>query len=53
MFPTVIGAEVMVYNLPGMPANSITLDGPTIADIYMGKITKWNDADDQGAQSGR
>jgi phosphate transport system substrate-binding protein len=42
-FPPVIGAEVMVVNLPGIQAGQMTLDGPTIADIYLGKITKWND----------
>ncbi len=44
MFPTVIGAEVIVYNLPGVPTNTMVLDGATLADIYLGKITKWNDA---------
>src|SRR5215813_12713485 len=39
--PTVAGAVVMTYNLPGNP--NLKLDGPTIADIYLGKITKWND----------
>jgi phosphate transport system substrate-binding protein len=43
MFPTVIGAEVIVYNLPGIKSGSLTIDGPTLANIYMGKITKWND----------
>ena len=42
-FPPVIGGEVMVVNLPGIKANQMTLDGPTIADIYLGKITKWDD----------
>ena len=39
--PTVAGAVVMTYNLPGNPA--LKFDGQTIADIYLGKITKWND----------
>jgi len=43
MFPTVVGAEVMVYNLPGIPSNTLVLDGPTVADIYLGKVAKWND----------
>ncbi|MBV9695258.1 MAG: phosphate ABC transporter substrate-binding protein PstS [Alphaproteobacteria bacterium] len=43
MFPTVIGAEVLVYHLGGIPSNSLVIDGPTLADIYLGKITKWND----------
>jgi phosphate transport system substrate-binding protein len=44
MFPAVIGAEVLVYNLPSIKSAEMVLDGPTIANIYMGKITKWNDA---------
>jgi phosphate transport system substrate-binding protein len=39
--PTVAGAVVLTYNLPGNPA--IKLDGPTIANIFLGNITKWND----------
>src|SRR5947208_11220111 len=42
-FPPVIGGEVLVVNLPGVQPGQMTLDGPTIADIYLGKITKWND----------
>ncbi len=40
--PTVAGAVAITYNLPGV--SSIKLDGSTLADIYLGKITKWNDA---------
>ena len=40
--PTVAGAVAVIYNLPGV--TSLKLDGPTLADIYLGKITKWNDA---------
>lgn len=39
--PTVAGAVVVTYNLPGAP--KLRLDGPTIADIFLGKILKWND----------
>jgi phosphate transport system substrate-binding protein len=39
--PTVAGAVVIVSNLPGNP--SLKLDGDTIAAIYLGEITKWND----------
>ena len=39
--PTVAGAVVMSYNLPGNPA--LTFDGELIADMYLGKIKKWND----------
>jgi phosphate transport system substrate-binding protein len=42
-FPPVIGGEVLVVNLPGIALGQMTLDGPTIANIYLGKITKWND----------
>ncbi len=41
-FPSVLGAVVIAYNLPGF-SGTLRLDGPTIADIFMGKITKWND----------
>jgi phosphate transport system substrate-binding protein len=39
--PTVAGADVVTYNLPGNPA--LQLDGPTLAAIFLGKITNWND----------
>ncbi len=39
--PTVIGAVVVTYNLPGNP--KLRLTGDVVADIYLGKITKWND----------
>jgi phosphate transport system substrate-binding protein len=39
--PTVAGADVVTYNLPGNP--KLKLDGATLVDIYLGKITKWND----------
>ena len=39
--PTVAGAVAITYNLPGV--SDLKLDGPTLADIYLGKITKWND----------
>lgn len=43
-FPTVIGGVVPVVNIPGMKPGAMVLDGKTLADIYLGKITKWNDA---------
>ncbi|MGI8437971.1 MAG: phosphate ABC transporter substrate-binding protein PstS [Chthoniobacterales bacterium] len=48
--PTVAGAVVITYNLPGSPA--LKLDGPTLADIFLGKITKWNDPRIAGMNSG-
>ena len=41
-FPTVLGAVVPAYNLPGVSAE-LKFSGPILADIYLGKITKWND----------
>jgi phosphate transport system substrate-binding protein len=40
-FPTVLGAVVPVYNLPGV--GELKFTGAVLADIYLGKITKWND----------
>lgn len=42
-FPTIIGGIVAIYNLKGIASEEIVLDGKTLADIYEGKITKWND----------
>jgi phosphate transport system substrate-binding protein len=41
-FPDVIGPITISYNLSGV--SSLKLDGPVIADIFQGKITKWNDS---------
>jgi phosphate transport system substrate-binding protein len=41
--PTVLGAVVLTYNLPELRGSRLRLDGPTIADIFLGRITKWND----------
>ena len=42
--PTVIGGDVITYNLPAIGATKLKLDGPTIASIYLGEITRWNDS---------
>jgi phosphate transport system substrate-binding protein len=42
-FPTVMGAVVITYNIPGV-ARPLNLSGDVIADIFSGKITRWNDA---------
>ena len=42
-FPTVIGGVVPVINVVGIGAGTLKLDGVALADIYLGKITKWND----------
>jgi phosphate transport system substrate-binding protein len=43
-FPMIIGGVVPVVNVPGIKPGDLVLDGATIASIYMGEITKWNDA---------
>ncbi|MGH8100702.1 MAG: phosphate ABC transporter substrate-binding protein PstS [Chthoniobacterales bacterium] len=48
--PTVAGADVVVYNLPGNPA--LKLDGETIAGIFLGEIKKWDDAKIAGLNAG-
>ena len=42
-FPTVIGGVVPVVNIKDIGAGQLKLDGATLANIYLGKITKWND----------
>src|SRR5262245_31515596 len=42
-FPTVFGAVVPVINLPGLKPGELKLTGTVLADIYAGKINKWND----------
>ncbi len=40
--PTVLGAVVPVYNIPGV-SQELKFTGPLLANIFLGKITKWND----------
>src|SRR5438874_11687552 len=40
--PTVLGGDVPVYNVPGI-TQELKFTGPLLADIFLGKITKWND----------
>ena len=42
-FPTVVGGVVPVFNVPGVAAGQIKFTGPLLADIYLGKVKKWND----------
>ena len=42
-FPSVIGGVVPVVNVPGISAGALKLDGALLADIYLGKVTMWND----------
>jgi len=43
-WPMVMGAIVPVVNLEGVKAGELVFDGETLANIYLGKITKWDDA---------
>jgi phosphate transport system substrate-binding protein len=43
-FPTVIGGVVPVLNIKGITAGQVKMTGQILGDIYLGKITKWNDA---------
>jgi phosphate transport system substrate-binding protein len=42
-FPSVIGGVVPVVNIAGVPSGAMKLDGPLLADIFLGKVTMWND----------
>ena len=41
--PETIGSVVAAYNIPGIPDKGLKLTGEVLADIFLGKITKWND----------
>jgi phosphate transport system substrate-binding protein len=43
-FPTVVGGYAVVVNLPGIASGQLRLDGPVLADIFMGDIKLWDDA---------
>jgi phosphate transport system substrate-binding protein len=43
-FPTVIGGVVPVVNIKGIAPGQLKLNGQVLGDIYLGKITKWDDA---------
>nr|WP_291221748.1 phosphate ABC transporter substrate-binding protein PstS [Dokdonella sp.] len=42
-FPSVIGGVVPVVHLPGIEPGKLKLSGPVLADIFLGKVAKWND----------
>ena len=52
-FPTVIGGVVPVVNIKGIAPGQLKLTGQVLGDIYLGKITKWNDPAIAGAEPGR
>jgi phosphate transport system substrate-binding protein len=41
-FPSVLGGDVPVYNIPGVDTE-LKFTGPVLAEIFLGKVTKWND----------
>ena len=41
--PTVLGAVVVTYNLPEVAGAPLRFDGATLADVFLGRLTKWND----------
>ena len=41
--PTVLGAVVVTYNLPALGETKLKFDGNLLVDIFMGRVTKWND----------
>ena len=42
-FPTAVAGEDLVYNIPGIKPGQLILSGSLVADIYLGKVKKWND----------
>lgn len=42
-FPTVMGSVVPIINVPGIGSNALRLTGEVLADIFLGRITRWND----------
>jgi len=51
-FPAIVGGVVPIYNLEGVPSMTLKLSGDVLADIFDGKITKWNDAKIAGLNPG-
>jgi phosphate transport system substrate-binding protein len=49
--PTVLGAVVPIYNVPGL-SQELKFSGPVLANIFLGKITKWNDPAIAGLNAG-
>jgi len=48
-FPMIVGGVVPVLNVPGVAPGSLRLDGSTLAAIFLGRISRWNDARIAGA----
>jgi phosphate transport system substrate-binding protein len=52
-FPAIIGGTVPVVNLEGFKAGELKITGPVMAEVFMGNITKWNDAKLQALNPGK
>jgi phosphate transport system substrate-binding protein len=50
--PETIGSVAIAYNVPGIPTKTLKFTGPVLADIFQGKITKWNDPQIQALNPG-
>ncbi|MGB7954722.1 MAG: phosphate ABC transporter substrate-binding protein PstS [Candidatus Nitrosopolaris sp.] len=50
--PETIGSVAIAYNIPGIPTKTLKFTGPVLADIFMGKITRWNDPQIQALNPG-
>ena len=50
--PETIGSVAVAYNIPGIPTKTLKFTGPVLADIFQGKITKWNDPQIQALNPG-
>jgi phosphate transport system substrate-binding protein len=50
--PVTIGSVVAAYNIPSVPNKGLKLTGPVLADIFLGKITKWNAPEIQSINPG-
>jgi phosphate transport system substrate-binding protein len=51
-FPAIMGGVVMVVNIDGIAPGQMKLTGPVVAEIYLGKITRWNSAEIAGLNPG-
>jgi phosphate transport system substrate-binding protein len=52
-FPAIIGGTVPVINLDGFKPGELRITGPVLAEVFMGNITKWNDAKLQALNPGK
>ena len=52
-FPAIIGGTVPIFNLQGFAKGELRVTGPVLAEIFMGRITKWNDPKLQALNPGK